>query len=106
MFISGVADYVYDMHINNKYYVCNTDYYHQAAALIRQRIPQAYFVIFSDDLAWTLQNMAFLSPACFVNAVGPRKDEEELMMMSLCQHHIIANSSFSWWGAWLGGKGG
>lgn len=95
-------DYVFNAQINSKYYVCDPEYYKQAAVYLSQQIPNAYFIIFSDDLSWARQNMDFLSPASFVNAVGPRKDEEELMLMSLCHHHIIANSTFSWWGAWLG----
>ncbi|MDR3574704.1 MAG: alpha-1,2-fucosyltransferase [Anaerolineaceae bacterium] len=100
------ADYVHDTLVSSLYSVCTPDYYRRAAAFLIQKIPQAFFVIFSDDLPWAHKNLDILSPACFVDAVGSRKDEEELMMMSLCRHHIIANSSFSWWGAWLGEKKG
>ncbi|MFZ5570633.1 MAG: alpha-1,2-fucosyltransferase [Thermodesulfobacteriota bacterium] len=80
---------------------CAPDYYRQAAAMIMDRIPEAFFLVFSDDISWVRDNMDFLSPACFVETVGPDRDEEELILMSHCRHHIIANSSYSWWGAWL-----
>ncbi len=96
------TDYIDNPVTNAFHCVCSLEYYRQARDIIHEKIPQARFIVFSDDIPWARQNMGFLSPACFVETTGERKDEEELILMSLCSHHIIANSSFSWWAAWLG----
>lgn len=59
--------------------------------------PDADFLVFSDDLPWCTQNIggAGITMSPFTSAI------EDLIAMSMCDHHIIANSSFSWWGAWL-----
>ena len=56
------------------------------------------FLIFSDDKEWCLEN--FNKENCEISHNSDAA--EDLQLMSLCDHHIIANSSFSWWGAWLG----
>lgn len=96
------SDYISNPRANAMHGVCPIDYYIQASNILRKKYPLAIFVIFSDDLEWARNNMGFFSPALFVEMKGLRKDSEELALMSLCSHHIIANSSFSWWGAWLG----
>jgi hypothetical protein len=70
------------------------DYYNAAM----EHFPGAKFLIFSDDPGWCLLN--FDRSRCEVS-VG-RKPEDDLTLMSDCSDHIIANSSFSWWGAYLG----
>jgi hypothetical protein len=60
----------------------------------------ADFLLFSDDLPWCERNLK--SPRTQI--AGRSSEAQEIMMMSLCDHHIIANSSFSWWGAWLNPK--
>ena len=54
-----------------------------------------------DDPAWARENLRFICKAEIVDHNGPEQDYEDLRLMSLCRHHIIANSTFSWWGAWL-----
>jgi hypothetical protein len=81
-------------------------YYAQAMAYIRERCPDVKFFVFSDDSEWCLQNF----PDCRIvdhnkagtSGNGPGQEHEDLLLMSLCRHAIIANSSFGWWGAWLG----
>jgi hypothetical protein len=76
------------------------DYYVKAINLIKQNTPKATFFIFSDDPLWAKNNLNFVSNAYFLD--NDRGDDyEDLILMSKCKHHIIANSSFSWWGAWL-----
>jgi hypothetical protein len=78
-------------------------YYRAALEGIRQRVADPRFVVFSDDPAWTRQNLDLgASP---VEWIEHNADDElaDLWLMSRCRHAIIANSSFSWWGAWLGG---
>ena len=60
-----------------------------------------YFFIFSDDHLWVDENFRTVSPAKFVTDNRLSKDYEDFRLMSLCKHQIIANSTFSWWAAWL-----
>lgn len=80
-------------------------YYEKAVKCIATRIQNPQFFIFSDDPGWARENLKLDYPASYLeNDRG--MDYEDLILMSLCNHHIIANSSFSWWGAWLGEKDG
>lgn len=81
--------------------VLNKVYYKRAMGLAEEMMDDLTYCVFSDDLAWVRSNMNFGRDAYFVNADGKLKDYEELIVMSRCRHHIIANSTFSWWGAWL-----
>jgi len=85
--------------------VCNLDYYQRAMERMRELVPGARFTIFSDDPSWCRQNLE--GPDIEVAAPsidrGPLTD---LVRMSRAHHHIIANSSYSWWAAWLGKKEG
>ena len=71
------------------------EYYKNAVDIIGKNHK---FFIFSDDIVWCEQNLSFISDGVFCKN---NKDFEDLYLMSLCRHNIIANSSFSWWGAWL-----
>jgi hypothetical protein len=75
------------------------DYYVSAMAHIRERAPGIRFFVFSDDTAWCRENFADCQ---IVDHNKNGKEHEDLFLMSLCNHAIAANSSFSWWGAWLG----
>ncbi len=94
------GDYVTNPVTNQYHGLCPLDYYFRAIAVIAARVRQPVFFIFSDDGQWVQQNIGLGFPFEIVthNAEQPTQD---LRLMSLCQHHIIANSSFSWWGAWL-----
>jgi hypothetical protein len=81
--------------------VCTLEYYHRAINCITQKISDPHFYIFSDDPLWVKQNLEVNYPHTYVTHNQDLKDYMDLWLMSLCQHHIIANSSFSWWGAWL-----
>jgi hypothetical protein len=86
--------------------VCGADYYRRAMEAMRGRVPNARFHIFSDDPEWC--RAAFADEDHEVihvprMAANPLHD---LLLMSLAPHHIIANSSYSWWAAWLGEKPG
>ncbi len=60
------------------------------------------FFVFSDDLEWTKTNISIPYEVHYMDQNGPDEDYEDLRLMMQCKHFIIANSSFSWWGAWLG----
>jgi hypothetical protein len=95
------GDYVSDAAVNKKHGLCDLDYYEQAMSLIAQERASPKIFVFSDDPAWTEDNLRSEFPMTFVSHNGPDKDHEDLYLLSLCRHHIIANSTFSWWGAWL-----
>jgi hypothetical protein len=74
-------------------------YYDEAITMLRTKVAIPKFFIFSDNLDWCREHFTG-SDICFVAVTVP--DEiQELYLMTQCKHHIIANSSFSWWGAWL-----
>jgi hypothetical protein len=78
----------------------NEQYYHDAMSLIRQKAASPVFVFFSDDVPWCKERFRDES-FIFCQEEDWSKDYLQLFLMSKCRHQIIANSSFSWWGAWL-----
>ncbi len=96
------GDYVSDSKTNKFHGTCSLDYYQRGVELITARVTNPHFFIFSDDPVWVQANLKLDHPACYVNHNPPDKGFEDMRLMGLCRHHIIANSSFSWWGAWLG----
>ena len=95
------ADYVTNPQANQFHGVSSMEYYNKAIHKIKSIISEPHFFIFSDDITWAKQNMIIDCPTTFVSHNGPDKNYDDLRLMSFCKHHIIANSSFSWWGAWL-----
>ena len=94
------GDCATDPVVHRNHGLCSLEYYQRSLDLMAQTVPHASFFVFSDDLDWAAQNLQHTSPIQFVRD-APASDAEDLRLMSLCKHHIIANSSFSWWGAWL-----
>ncbi|MDP3792937.1 MAG: alpha-1,2-fucosyltransferase [bacterium] len=80
--------------------ICQLEYYKQALMFIAQKIGIQELFVFSDDIEWANKNISFPCPITFVSDSN-FADYQELMLMSSCKHNIIANSTFSWWGAWL-----
>lgn len=95
------GDYVSDPKTNQFHGVCGLDYYHQAIKYMTSKIKNPYFFVFSDDPKWCKTNLQLKYPVIYVSHNLGKKDYEDMRLMSLCKHNIIANSSFSWWGAWL-----
>ena len=86
--------------------VCGPGYYERAIGAIAQGRGVASFVVFSDDVEWCERELAFGdAEVAFVDWNRGRESWQDMAMMAACDHHIIANSSFSWWGAWLGEGG-
>jgi hypothetical protein len=81
--------------------LCSLDYYRAAMQHIAERVQSPYFFIFSDDIAWVKKNLAINFPHQYIDHNQGAESYNDMRLMSLCQHNIIANSSFSWWGAWL-----
>ncbi len=93
------GDYVKDENTKKIFAVLGLDYYKNAIDLIAKKIGNPEIFVFSDDIPWVKENLKIDLPVRFVEN---KEDYEDMWLMSRCQHHIIANSSFSWWGAWLG----
>lgn len=96
------GDYVHDPKIRHIHGVLSLDYYHRAIQFILRKVQEPVFYIFSDDIPWAKANLNMDVPTVFVDHNDSGRDYEDMRLMSTCRHHIIANSSFSWWGAWLG----
>jgi hypothetical protein len=76
------------------------EYYQKALGLIRSKVVNPTFFVFSDDIGWCRNNLGLVN-ACFVEHNTGNNNYRDMQLMSKCKHNIIANSSFSWWGAWL-----
>jgi len=77
------------------------EYYDKAIKYISENVIVPVFVIFSDEIEWVKNNFVFNDNVFYVENKYGFQDYEELLIMSKCNHNIIANSTFSWWGAWL-----
>jgi hypothetical protein len=95
------GDYVADPKTREIRSVCTPEYYQRCVAHVAARVREPHLFLFSDDPAWVAANLRFDHPTTLVSEAGASEEHEDLHLMSLCRHHIIANSSFSWWGAWL-----
>ena len=92
------GDYVTDKEAFNLMGLLPVSYYYLAIDFIKQKISNPNFYIFSDDMDWVKSNLEINAPCCYVDG---GKDYIDLELMSKCKHNIIANSSFSWWAAFL-----
>lgn len=81
--------------------VCSFDYYYRAIEMIASKEKNPFFYIFSDEPEWVKENFKLNFPSLIIAHNSGKKSYEDLRLMSACKHNIIANSSFSWWGAWL-----
>ncbi len=78
------------------------DYYQQAIDAAHAKLFKLHFVLFGDDLNWPQQNLDFRGAPMELVTHNSRDELADLWLMSRCRHAVVANSSFSWWGAWLG----
>jgi hypothetical protein len=95
------GDRVSDPSVARIHGTCPAAYYRRAWRVMRERVQDPLFVVFADDPAWARGQLTFLDPVKFVSDPGHRPDRDDLWLMTRCRHHVIANSAFSWWGAWL-----
>jgi hypothetical protein len=95
------GDYVSNPKTYQNHGLSSLAYYAQAVNMIAHHTQSPHFFIFSDDIDWVRQNMMLDFPTTYVTHNGTERDYEDFCLMSQCKHHIIANSSFSWWAAWL-----
>lgn len=92
------GDYLHPSNAAN-FGTCGMEYYTTAMELIRSKHPDAQFYIFSDDTEWCAQQSAFKD--CKIVQLNHTADYISMYLMTLCKNHIIANSTFSFWGAFL-----
>lgn len=95
------GDYVNNPQATLFHGICGIDYYYRCVSAILEIHQHPHFFVFSDDPEWARENFRPPQLTTFIDHNGPEEAHEDIRLMSLCQHHIIANSSFSWWGAWL-----
>lgn len=81
------------------------DYYCKGIEIMKMKFPNSTYFVFSDDIDWCKSDLALGERAVYVDHNKSTDAWQDLVLMSSCHHHIIANSSFSWWGAWLGNQG-
>jgi hypothetical protein len=82
-------------------HLLSKSYYERAFEALQKRVKRPHFFIFSDDVDWVQENLNPPGRFELVTHKGAERDFEDLWLMIQCRHSIIANSSFSWWGAWL-----
>lgn len=91
------GDYITIKQNFDRFGVCSKNYYEEAIKHLEENLTNPVFYIFSDDLDWAKENFVG-SQYIFISDNNPAED---LYLMSNCKHNIIANSTFSWWSAWL-----
>lgn len=98
------GDYLANPRATAVHGICPLEYYTTAAHLLAQKLAAPNFLVFSDDPEWCKEH--FKPPYAFkvISGYACAGPQEELVVMSHCAHFIIANSTFSWWGAWLSAR--
>lgn len=92
------GDYLKSENLN----VCTPAYYEAALAELRASIPIRSILVFSDDISWCRENLQLeAQTTAYIDWNTGLESWRDMALMTRCDHHIIANSSFSWWGAWL-----
>ncbi|XPV67636.1 MAG: alpha-1,2-fucosyltransferase [Halarcobacter sp.] len=94
------GDYIKDNNTNNIHGTCSLKYYEDAIKYFSNQYRDIKYYIFSDDIKWVQNNFKKYN-FIYIDSVEKRLPHEDIYLMSLCHHNIIANSSFSWWGAWM-----
>jgi len=100
------GDYVSNKRANAMHGLSSMAYYQRAIDHVAANVENPHFYIFSDDMSWVNANFKLPFPHRFVTHNSGTESYNDMRLMSSCRHHIIANSSFSWWGAWLNDRHG
>jgi hypothetical protein len=95
------GDYVANQETHQRHGTCSLEYYKNAVDILAAHSKDPHFFVFSDDPVWAKMNFKTDYPVVFFDHNSADTSFEDMRLMSLCRHNIIANSSFSWWGAWL-----
>ncbi len=95
------GDYVSNPSANSIHGTCEPEWYAKAMHTMGSTMKDATFFVFSDDPQWARENLATLGKMIFIEPQSDGRDGEDMHLMAACHSHIVANSTFSWWGAWL-----
>ncbi len=95
------GDYASNPVIQSVHGILGLDYYQKAILYLKDKIENPHYFVFSDDSDWCQSNLKIDFPTTYIDHNSGKNSFEDMRLMSLCKHNIIANSSFSWWGAWL-----
>lgn len=95
------GNYVNVDKVNKVHGTTALNYYEHAVQLIVSKCESPVFYVFSDDIAWVKENIKLHANQVFVDGNDDKTDYEDLRLMTACKHNILANSTFSWWAAWL-----
>lgn len=96
------GDYLLDKYQKLYGGICTLDYYTKAINHMLKNFPDCKFFIFSDDIKWVEENLCnLIHNKTFIDFNKGKNSWQDMYLMSICKHNIIANSSFSWWAAWL-----
>ncbi|MHC1716408.1 MAG: alpha-1,2-fucosyltransferase [Candidatus Dojkabacteria bacterium] len=94
------GDYVTNPKVAKEQGIVTLSYYSNALKYIQERVENLKLFVFSDDIDWVKTNLKFDFPTEYIDG-NVNEPVNDLFLMSKCKHNIIANSTFSWWGAWL-----
>ena len=81
--------------------ICTPEYYKNCIETVIENVQNPHFFVFSDDISWVKEHIKIDAPATYISGNTEENDFEDMRLMSNCKHNIIANSTFSFWGAWL-----
>ena len=100
------GDYVSNKVAFDTHGLCGADYYDKGLDIVSSKLHDPHCYVFSDDPSWVRLNFNPSFPMTVVDVNGPDEAHQDLWLMQACKCFVIANSSFSWWGAWLSNFGG
>jgi hypothetical protein len=93
------GDFVTNPEFKKVHFICDEEYFQNAIKIIKEKINDPTFIVFSDDVDWVKKNMGFGEPTFYED--GTDQIFEKLRLMYSCKHFIISNSTFSWWAQYL-----
>lgn len=96
------GDYISNPKANEYHGTCSLEYYREGLQYVSKGLGKPHCFVFSDDPYWVKENVKSDLPITVVDIHRSEQAHEDLRLMAACQHYVIANSSLSWWGAWLG----
>lgn len=97
------GDYISNLSSNRFHGICDWDYYERSIELIQRRLPDAHFFAFSDEPEAVKSYFSKDERIEVIDINSGITSYRDMQLMTACRHHVIANSTFSWWAAWLAG---